>query len=247
MPEHPIVFNGDMTKAILDGRKTQTRRIIKLQPPNEYHYDEENVGMILKKQPAKWDGKEYWRYGAKWGSQPNCNQPFPKCLYGEAGDRLWVRETWDFRPMGGACAKNRIAIVGYKTDGATKSVCVPEDCNPKIHKKWRSPIHMFQWATRIWLEITGIRVEMLQDISEEDAKAEGVKDLGRFGVYGYEIYADTTKAKLRNLRCGTICKTARRSFHSLWDSLNAKRGYGWDKNPWVRVTEFKRLQEKADA
>ena len=209
MTEHPIIFTAESIRATLDGRKTQTRRVIKL------------IGG-LNESPCN----------IRWSQEKNCWQNYGaggvwidlKCPYGSVGDTLWVRETWDFRPMKGALAKNRIAIVGYKADDATKSVYVPQDCNPKIHKKWCSPIRMPKQFARIFLDITGIRVERVRDISEEDAKAEGVRP----SIVG------TTLDYLKY----------RASYQTLWNSLNAKRGYGWESNPRVWIIEFKKNEEK---
>ena len=124
------------------------------------------------------------------------------------GDTLWVRERWtlaadDARPDG---------FPVYLADGTPKAP----------HGPWRSPIHMPRWASRITLEVTDVRVERVQDIGEEDAKAEGVD--WEVWEHGGEPIPPTSL------------------FHELWDSINAKRGYGWDANPWVWVVSFKRIQ-----
>ena len=206
MKDHPTIFNSGMVRAILDGRKTQTRRVI-------------DFKKIAKKTGCTKGRLFYSTTFNSWAVDGNSNVSLclVNCPYGVVGDRLWVRETWDFRPMGGALAKNRIAIVGYKADDATQSVNVPEDCNPKIHKKWRSPIHLPKWACRLFLEITAIRVERVREIGLNDCNAEGT--------------SKTTHIDKWN---------ARHHFAQLWNSINAKRGYGWDKNPWVWVIEFKR-------
>lgn len=227
MKETGILFSGGLIPAIQDGSKTQTRRVLRTQP----------LGTPSSVEVRGTIGRWHAIYS---GWEVACGKYHEwKCPYGKVGDRLWVRETWDFRPMSGECAKHRIAIIGYKADGATKAVEVPREANPTVHSKWRSPRFMPKWAARIWLEITGISVERVQDISEEDAIAEGVH-----------------RKHLDDL--GQTWKTYRRGFESLWDSLNAKRGYPWSEeelpegmktgngrmlygNPWVWKIEFKKL------
>ena len=163
MKERPIIFSTPMVKAILDGRKTQTRRVIKDQPP---------LSMRDMFKPKNL-----------------------KCPYGQVGDRLWVRET--FKPY------NCMGGFAYKADGDL-STGFP----------WKPSIHMPRGASRITLEITESRAERLQDISEEDAKAEGVKC------------------------CPNAVSDYKHHFMILWDSINGKK-YPWDSNPWVWVISFK--------
>lgn len=131
------------------------------------------------------------------------------CPYGRPGDRLWVRETWK-HIEGGAI---------YDASGGTIDAFDPETIyradRPNRYGPWMSPIHMPRWASRITLEITDVRVERLQDISEDDAYAEGVKHSEHGGI------------------------TARDGFQRLWESINGAGS--WDTNPWVWVIEFKKL------
>lgn len=190
----PILFSAPMVRAILGGHKTQTRRIIEPQPARVWFSESEpNV------QKINWKGCTY---------RPSCIC----CPYGIAGDRLWVRETWavakkwdgkspgwTYGPVVGRPA------VAFRADGAVRST----------YGKWRPSIHMPRWASRITLEITKVRVERVQDISEEDAEAEGV---------------DPIIAKV---------PTHRDAFRYLWDDIN---GDGeWDANPWIWVLEFERV------
>lgn len=187
--EHPIIFSTDMVKAILDGRKTQTRRILRPQP---YLYIKKWV-WAFRKGKLSTDG--YW---------------LEHCPYGQVGDRLWVRETWrterriDSYSVGNVMDAPSFSL-WYKTTSFGDGT-VEFDQQKDGAGKWRPSIHMPRWASRITLEITGIRVERLQEIDYEYNK-EGCKDWTSF-VY-------------------------------LWDSLNAKRGYGWEVNPWVWMIEFK--------
>lgn len=224
MANKPILFNSEMVRAILDGRKTQTRRVIKPQPIGVIHEDE--GGHIEYK-----------------GIQLDFESDLAHyCPYGVVGDRLWVREGW--RCTGGGDLRNVI----YRADGdSAMSFCGVDDGRTGIlhvsephwaewdrlvYKtrrgcNWRSPIHMFKWAARLWLEITGIRVERVQDISLEDCYAEGIQS---------QFSADYV-----NPNNEPITPLIRR-FHTLWDSINDKRGFGWDKNCYVWVVEFRKVK-----
>ena len=179
--ERPILFSGEMVKAILAGRKTQTRRVVKPQPDGGPW---PNAASHIEWCDLVADTDYYVASG--------------HCPYGKVGDRLWVRESW--LRIGAS------ADVWYKADDVFLEGSTP----------WRPSIHMPRWASRITLEIIGIRVEELRAISEEDAKREGVV-----------AWHDTSN--------GTVYKP---EFRALWDSINDKRGYGWGMNPWVWVIEF---------
>lgn len=206
MKERPILFSGEMVRAILDGRKTQTRRVCKV----AYHAGE----WAHAAHPARDGMPVFWWDGADGRSIPGraefTQQAYETgavCPYGQPGDRLWVRETWNCIDTGRATQQQD--WVRYRaTDGE--------------EMYWRSSIHMPRWASRITLEVVGVRVERIQDISEADAWAEGVTP-----AVSVIIPHDA----------------ARRSFSGLWDSINAQRGYGWDANPWVWVVKFKQVTE----
>lgn len=154
---------------------------------------------IVKPQP---DGETvmHVNYGHGWSEAL-------RCPYGVAGDRLWVRETFALESKSYAGDKVRYRADGKPTSGA-----------------WRPSIHMPRWASRITLEITGVRVERLQEISEADAKAEGVIPTGRRATHKW---------------CNGEDVSHRRQFADLWDSLHGKGA--WEQNPWVWVVEFRRL------
>lgn len=197
MMERPILFSGIMVKAILDDRKGQTRRVIKPQP-DHCHRD-----IIGKSEPYN---KVDWNRLI-----PQIGDNEIKCPYGKVGDILWVRETWQLLPSG----FDEIPPEEWYIYKATDELS--DECT-----KWRPAIHMPRKACRIRLKTTDIRVERLQDITEEDAKAEGMlPSLPKFpeGRKGY-----------------------RTSFEFLWNSLNEKRSYGWKVNPWVWVIEFERVR-----
>lgn len=206
MKERPILFSSPMVRAILEGRKTQTRRVIADQENDwaSVHPDGSGLGWIAwapKPETAAFTVKAY------------PGEDGFKCPHGVPGDRLWVRETWldisehGFDAGGGEHFYNKVA---YRASNDPVTNGSP----------WRPSIFMPRWASRITLEITGVRVQRVQEISEEDANAEGV------------VPAVPTVKLLGEYRV---------AYKHLWDSLNAKRGYGWDKNPWVWVIEFKRV------
>jgi hypothetical protein len=193
-----------MVRAILAGTKTQTRRVIKPQP-KPHTYDCVNLKEAYPNKPWCWladwlkpDGSvmSYDEWREPHGGWPDRSKQFA-CPYGVPGDRLWVREdviTHSSIPQ----------VVGYVADGCQAT---------ERWEKRRNSIRMPRWASRITLEITEVRVQRLQNISDEDAQAEGGWGGGCF----------------------------HRSFAGLWDSINAKRGFGWDVNPWVWVVGFKRV------
>ena len=214
MKDRPILFSGPMVRAILEGRKTQTRRIVKPQPE-------------LQLKSARWmrcADEQHALFTQHDGELCGQMASTRKCPYGKPGDRLWVRETWApfIRGDGG---RGWVDLVRYRADGAERQVDDHEDLD-RISEKgyhWRPSIHMPRWASRITLEVVGVRVERLQDISEEDAKAEGPQMDGRY-------WGDNPG-----------CFDHRPAFQSLWESIN---GLGsWNANPWVWVVEFKPVDQ----
>ena len=222
--ERPILFSGPMVRAILSGAKTQTRRAVKPDVLPVLRGELDHMwcigGCIVGyKYRVKWEGED-WRY------EESSQDLTLACPYGQPGDRLWVRETWQSVPFGPhrdwpGCPDlrpqkpsewNRTAVVIWRADG--------EMPGPEI---WRPSIHMPRWASRITLEITGVRVERLQDISEEDAAAEGVGP-------GY----------VPNSLGSTTCVGYRPMFAKVWRDINGPDS--WAANPWVWVIEFKRIE-----
>lgn len=190
MRELPILFSAPMVRAILEGRKTQTRRIVKPQPSMERDCEPEGYSWVPMHK-----GRELSHH---------------QCPYGQPGDRLWVRETFsgpwcmgDTQPS----KWGRSSRIWYWADG-----------NPE-EDDWTRPrpsIHMPRWASRITLEVTGVRVERLQSISPEDCLAEGISG-----------YASTGRCDL------TSC------YADLWESINGPGS--WEANPWVWIVEFQRI------
>jgi hypothetical protein len=204
MKWRPILFSGEMVRAILDGRKTQTRRVMKPQPSAQvFQYCSFN-GFY----PALSDNEQ----------APNYNEEH-RSPYGVAGDRLWVRENGWERP------DRTDKMMREGADTWPPYQYDVDDCDDDQLREWgwkrRPSIFMPRWASRIILEIVKVRVERVQDISEADAQAEGITERTR--LPGIEPLYAMTYAKL-------------------WNALNAKRGFGWDMNPWVWVIEFKRIK-----
>ena len=201
MKERPVIFNGEMVSAILDGRKTQTRRVIANVSPDN---------CIPLQKPTKTKDGIYTHVMDAPGHG--------LCPFGQVGDRLWVRETWqgplvaeehfeDYRAN--ADKFQTPEFCDYAADGGAR----PEFCDldDNARQGWRPSIHMPRWASRIMLEITAVRVERLQDISKADAIAEGGTEHFNIDWFG-----------------------------PLWASI-----YGvdsWNANPWVWVIEFRRLE-----
>lgn len=222
MKERPIIFSGPMVRAILDGRKTMTRRVVKPQPLNN------RVGMVngaYARLPNSWlvngSVSEYHDKGI--------TPPRWECPYGQPGDRLWVRETHYVQSAGyqdgtGKDIRYRADMVGDSWDYFRRRAFT-----------WTPSIHMPRWASRITLEVTGVRVERLQDISEEDAIAEGIaRDCCDEGWRNY---------RAKDPLYPTYGLSPKASFNTLWQSLNAKRpGCSWDDNPWVWVVEFQQVE-----
>jgi hypothetical protein len=184
MKERPILFSAPMVRAILDGRKTQTRRVVD-----------------INKNPLF----------------PGSNKITGKCLYGERGDQLWVRETWrGVVPINHPDHAPEYGVARYVPD-KEHCKCVEYSATQEPDgEPWRPSIHMPRWASRIDLQITGIRVERLKEISDSDCKSEG---------YPVERSGSNIDAWLW--------------YRSLWESINGEGS--WDQNPFVWVIEFKKL------
>ncbi len=203
MKEHPILFNGEMVRALLDGRKTQTRRVFK---PHRMFAKRIIEQVIMSSGGANYWIKNYLRTGL-----------LRKCPYGVPGDRLWVRETWAIRDCG---AKVSVKAEAWPDCWPIQRLEYPATQKKDHRSNKRPSIFMPRWACRTILEVTDVRVERVQDISEDDAINEGIEK--------WEVYD------------GSL--TPVRIFRDLWESINAKRGFGWDKNPWVWVVSFKKVK-----
>ena len=221
MKERPIIFNAPMVRAILEGRKTQTRRVVKPQP---------NRGSELTRMQ---DGYADGFIRAVFAQDDEPNAYGIRCHYGERGDRLWCKETWCVgNPFDNISPSNLPGL----NDGTRWAVDYA--ANPKrvwhqdYQGKWRPSIHMPRWASRITLEITAVRVERLQDISEEDAEAEGVYE------YIGEPQVECDGQVLHFPDASFV-----RGYLSVWESIHGPGS--WAANPFVWVLEFKRVEEQA--
>lgn len=233
MRERPILFSGPMVRALLDGSKTQTRRVAPIERLQITPYGDGSVTWSVNFAKAI-KGVLGSHSGVK------CTEEQARriiasqfCSYGAPGDRLWVRETCRAEEL-----PNGLDGIRYSADKAFVAIR-GSDADRWIHlNAYRGkkgavvpPIHMPRWASRITLEITGVRVERLQDISEEDARSEGA------------IHSPLLPMGWNKPGCDPQDGAMRSRFAALWDGLNAARGAGWDVNPWVWVVEFKRIDE----
>ena len=214
MKERGMIFNGEMVRAILDGRKTQTRRIMKPQPepcPRGGHWWPSNVfKTMLHVEEEMQNGKGGW--GGLVGDS---------CPFGDLGDRIWVRETW---AEAGASAPD---LKLYRANYPEHVPSIYENVPPTEEIRWTPSIHMPRWASRILLEITDVRVEQLNAISQEDAQAEGMELTG-----WRPTYSDPDS--------GGEVMTPYDNFAELWSSIYGEES--WNANPWVWVIEFKRIE-----
>lgn len=237
--ERPLIFTTQMVKAILDGRKTMTRRILDYTHPAV-------TGFVPNGEHGYWMGTAR---SVQIINQYITTFPFDiKCPFGKVGDRLWVREAfvpdpsadsdhWNdedsqhtFYSWDGCGSKISELPKALKTN---EHVCYKASVNHPELSLWHPNYRMPRWASRILLEITNIRVERLNQISKEDAIAEGCSSYGPFGEYmgaphptindHYQAYSNPVNA-----------------FKSIWEHENGNTE--WDKNPWVWVIEFKAIE-----
>ena len=221
--ERPILFNGAMVRAILSGQKTVTRRPIKgNQIPSRSKSDspEHQWIAVVQDHPR-------WGFAAFGATEQECAAElamYGGCPYGRRGDRLWVRETWVADAQVDAVAPRDLSQgepIQYPANGAVRQT----GCSMITQGKSRPSIHMPRWACRILLEITDVRVERLQDITYEQAAAEGV-------------HRGPLREWCASDEGGACHKYPIPAFRDLWLST----GGDWDANPWVWVVEFKRVQ-----
>lgn len=209
MTEHPIIMQGESVRAIIAGRKTMTRRVIRPQPPDWFVRGREPFEVA----PGRWG------FAAPGPVRACHSEDTLRCPYGAAGDRLWVRERW---------------AAQHEADHLRPREMVPQEI--RIHYAatedrggllWRSPLYMPRWASRLALEVVGVRVERVQDISAEDCIAEGL----------------STTLREHDAVCDL-----RAAFADLWDRVNGKRpGCAWADSAWVWVVTFRRLDAKEGA
>jgi hypothetical protein len=209
MKERPILMSTPMVKAILEDRKTQTRRVITPAPSH---------------QPRLFsNAANCWFVG---------DDEQIKCPYGIRGAQLWVRETWS----------------GSNIERAARNPLHPMDALAFLAdyekrpegSKWRPSIFMPRWASRILLEIEDVRVESLNSISEKDAIAEGLEVVKGNRASYWKCYDPQARNNLNQRIIGY--NSPIESYRTLWNSINAKRGFSWATNNWVWVVQFRRLK-----
>ena len=224
MNEKPIIFSGEMVRAILEGRKTQTRRVVKFSAVDKTRLLEnehqlwKSVGQAKDGSYIFWDSLAMGERTAEY-----YNGGGYVCPKGKAGDRLWVRESFRELIDLGASTNSSSNYYEYKADDLP-------DYNPDV--KWGSPIYMPREASRITLEIVKIRVERLQDITPDDVLAEGIK---KTEVDDYWL---APLAGVPDYPWGR----ADLAYAALWNELNKKRVYRWEDDPFVWVIEFKKVK-----
>lgn len=206
MKERGMIFNGEMVRAILDGRKTQTRR------PVRFPVLDKNLGCELA--------------GNELAGELSAGN-YLNSAFGRPGDRIWVRETFcpvDDTQYGGEKWVDYRATPKFEASHPAGWDCAPNDAEAL---KWRPSIHMPRWASRILLEITNVRVERLNAISQEDAQAEGMELTG-----WRPTYSDPDS--------GGEVMTPYDNFAELWSSIYGDES--WKANGWVWVISFKRVE-----
>lgn len=242
MKEIPILFSAPMVRALLAGTKTQTRRVVKPQPEDHHWYrlpGYRHALEVVETSDGSFLRSEHWRgpVGGESGPRADGREWF-RNPYGNPGDLLWVKETH--------------CVAGPNTWGGLPKTVQPgtqetayyregfDRCAPS---RWRPSIFMPKWACRIWLEVTGVRVERLNDISEEDAKAEGIRSWSKDGElykFGVDEPGDPGAPPWSEMS-----RTAKAEFFRLWESINGLESLA--ANPWVWVIDFKRAKRKAVA
>lgn len=227
MKERPILFSAPMVRALLDGTKTQTRRVVKQQPPEGttsvavYHHPDDRDG-----RPRFWSlGPDPDAHGATDCLQPDWALP---CPYGAPGERLYVRETWQHSnfPLG---PFDEDCSVFYRADYMDDPHGPDGEKSPEgRYRSWKPAIHMPRAASRIDLEVTGVRVERLQDISEADARAEGARECDP--ISGREVLLAGASQR------GSFVL----HYRDIWEQINGAGS--WAANPWVWCVSFRRIE-----
>lgn len=224
MKERPILFSAPMVRALLNGTKTQTRRAVKSQFATDAVPCEMGATNECGHQISGHSG--VW-----WCDAERNHEKAVRCPYGLPGDRLWVRESFWLDRDGVAYKADQESGSPWLEAGAHKAMKVGANGTPYVSNwGWRPSIHMPRWASRITLEVTGVRVERLQDISEADARAEGAVPADP---------CDHTRRSCKEIGCdGPLDYVG--GYRTLWEQINGPSS--WDTNPWVWVLEFNRLE-----
>ncbi len=207
MKEHPIISKGEMVRAILDGRKTQMRRVIKPQPSRAVETVcniGEDIWDLTSTHAEDFDARDQW-----------------KCPHGQPGDQLWVRETFQYVSDDNGPFKSREKGIHFENDEERFRIEYLATMGSTIEwdpPNFRPSIYMPRWASRITLEITDVKVERVQEITSQSVWFEGAPRNGTESVQDQRDW-----------------------FEKLWNSIYEKKDFGFDKNPWVWVIEFKKI------
>lgn len=242
MKERPILFSGPMVCAILAGQKTVTRRVLKPQPvrslPHTETIEQEGHDPLDIHHPLGWRWKT--GFAADEGGGVSALADRWTCPFGNVGDRLWVRETWRTDEL----ATTHVDGIRFRADDAFVEIANTREAadlwvdahdNGKHGTDWRPSIFMRPWMCRLKLEVTGVTVERLQSITNEQAVAEGTP----CWICGRTIdgLSENDCACFHN-------NEARDSFEALWESINGERpGCAWKDNPWVWSVSFKPVED----
>jgi hypothetical protein len=240
MTDRPILFNGPMVRALLDGQKTQTRRPMKVQPsvyvpgPNVHKpkHDAPYFDAYCGAQKTDLNPRGQGGHWCWWTPDDRQGADWIKCPYGVPGDRLWVRETWglnDSKYQGGPIPAERPADL---IDGGLVFFATEDDAEIRHEMPCRPSIHMPRWASRLTLEITDVRVERVQAISDADAEAEGIR---------HSSLGDTVWAGMLGVP-REICP-AKTAFAILWMDVYGQEG--WIADPWTWVVDFRVVERAA--
>ena len=247
MRERPILMSAEMVRALLAGRKTQTRRLMKPQPVElfdmqssrrqkcgdifvapDYFPTSEKTNLVI--------GFAEGPGTTRWMGSHNFHEAFSP--YGQPGDRLWVKEThyWDrFEKLPKDKPKDFPIDFYYRAEGECCEQIPECQCGTEGKVKWRPSIFMPRWASRLTLKIKSLRVERLQDISEEDAMAEGIRMFTKDAHVFKYWPCDPCEGELK-CAWADLPRTAVEAYRALWESLNGAKS--WNANPWVWVIEF---------
>jgi len=238
--DKPILFSSPMVRAILEGRKTQTRRVVNFVPGDAGANIEAHIGWLSVEQDKSKSFTFYDCVGPKKYTPDAIYADGYFSPYGQAGDQLWVRETWGAVSPDEYVRPLEECKIEYRADLPVGSTDFPgewpadEARGSDEAPRWRPSIHMPRWASRITLDVVNVRVERVQEITREDAKAEGVDNVWHWDEERNARHPEHFRRGLLNPYVA--------NYSVLWDAINSGRGFGWDANPWVWVIEFKVVQ-----
>jgi len=222
MKYRPILFSAPMVRALLDGSKTQTRRVVNLND-RLGRFDKDGYHAVTDSTIVR----------TSW--TPSTIQKVVDCPYGQPGDRLWVRETFtdlqdtgiEYRPIPSVPLKRYVFAADIKLGSHE------DEARKEFGIKWRPSIFMPRTASRITLEVTGVRVERLQDISEVDCIAEGIERSEEYPTLWKrgDLYGDQNTVQITGF--------PKLAYRSIWEAISGHES--WHANPWVWVVEFKQV------